>query len=147
MIPRFIQAVINDKPPTVHGDGEQSRDFTFIGDLVNGIYKACHAERAAGEIINLACGRRISLNDLLDSLSELTKREINPVHTESRPGDVRDSLADISKARDVLGYEPQVSMADALAQTYYWYEAAIKNNGNSLSSDTINESKNVESII
>jgi UDP-glucose 4-epimerase len=134
VIPRFIDAVLDGRRPIIYGDGEQSRDFTFIEDLVNGVFKACHAEGAAGEVFNVACGRRISLNNLIDYLRELSNREITPEYTEARAGDVRDSLADVSRAKEILGFSPSVSMVDGLAKTYNWYEGeklhAMSTNGN-----------------
>ncbi|MFQ5636889.1 MAG: SDR family oxidoreductase [bacterium] len=130
VIPRFIEAVLHDRPPIVHGDGEQSRDFTFIEDLLEGIYKACHAEAAVGEVINMACGRRISLNDLLDMLRDLSGKTITPEHTPPRAGDVRDSIADITKAKNLLGYQPGYSMLDGLTKTFQWYQSQMPKNGN-----------------
>lgn len=129
VIPRFIQAVLNGQRPVVYGDGEQSRDFTYIADLVEGIYRACHAEGAAGEVFNVACGRQVSLNQLLDLLRELTGQEILAEYTDPRPGDVRHSIADIEKARRILGFSPQFSMAEGLVRTFQWYEAQARNNG------------------
>ncbi|MCG8607911.1 SDR family oxidoreductase [bacterium] len=133
VIPRFIDAVLEGRRPIIYGDGEQTRDFTFIEDLVNGVFKACHAEGAAGEVFNVACGRRISLNNLIDYLRELTNREITPEYTDPRAGDVRDSLADVTRAKEILEYAPSVSMIDGLAKTYSWYEGeklqAMSSNG------------------
>ncbi len=129
VIPRFIQAVLEGRPPTVYGDGEQSRDFTFIADLVDGIYRACQAAAAAGEVMNVACGRRTSLNQLLDLLRALTNKKIAAHYTDPRPGDVRHSMADIEKAKAILDFEPRFSIAEGLAETYRWYESQMRNNG------------------
>ncbi|MFQ5605367.1 MAG: SDR family oxidoreductase [bacterium] len=147
VIPRFITAVLHDHPPIVFGDGEQSRDFTYVDDLVNAIFKACLAERAPGMVMNVACGRRISLNNLIDLLREITKKDIHPDYTDPRPGDVRDSIADITRARELLGYEPKVSMAEGLAKTYHWYETSCKSNGNVHNSKNLNKSKKIETIV
>ncbi|NIR49001.1 SDR family oxidoreductase [candidate division KSB1 bacterium] len=144
VIPRFIQAVLSDRPPTVYGDGKQSRDFTFVEDLVNGIYKACHSKSAAGEVINVACGRRISLNHLLDLLRDISNKRITPEYTSPRPGDVRDSIAAIEKARNLLGYEPRFTMAEGLGKTYRWYESQMKKNGHSVDSSLPEESTSVQ---
>jgi len=88
---------------------------------VNAVFKAFHAERAAGEVLNIACGRRISLNYLIELLRELTNRDIKPEYTDPRPGDVRDSLADITRAKELLDYRSAVSMSEGLARTYDWY--------------------------
>jgi len=129
VIPRFIQAVLNGQRPVVYGDGEQSRDFTYIDDLVEGIYRACQVDDAAGQVFNVACGRQVSLNQLLDLLRELTGQEIPAEYTDPRPGDVRHSIADIEKARRILGFSPQFSMAEGLMRTFQWYEAQARNNG------------------
>ncbi len=147
VIPRFIEAVLHDQRPVIHGDGEQTRDFTYVEDLVVAIYRACHAEGAAGDVINVACGRRISLNQLLDSLRDLSKKKIVPEHTAPRPGDVRDSIADIRKAREILGYDPKFSMAEGLARTYKWYEAQALNNGRSGNDQLIQKSKHVGAAV
>jgi UDP-glucose 4-epimerase len=147
VIPRFIDAVLHDKHPVVHGDGEQTRDFTYVEDLVVAIHRACHAEGAAGAVINVACGRRTSLNQLLDSLRELSKKKIVPEHTAPRVGDVRDSLADIAKARDILGFDPKYSLGEGLARTYKWYEEQALNNGRSAKNEIIQESKHVGAAI
>jgi nucleoside-diphosphate-sugar epimerase len=123
VIPRFIEAVLHDKQPTVYGDGEQTRDFTYVDDLVAGIYAACHAQRAAGEILNVACERRTSLNQLLKLLQEVSGKTIRPAYTAPRAGDVRDSLADIAKAKDILGFAPKFSVAEGLAITFKWYQS------------------------
>lgn len=126
VIPKFIEAVLHDRRPTVYGDGEQTRDFTYVDDLIDAIYKCCHAP-AAGEILNVACERRTSLNQLLKLLHELSGKAIQPEYTAPRPGDVRDSLADITKAKKILDYEPRFSMAEGLALTYRWYEKQLQN--------------------
>lgn len=129
VIPKFITAVLSGKKPIVYGDGEQSRDFTFIEDLVQGIYKACHADRAPGQVLNVACGRRTSLNQLLEYLQELSGSEVNAEYTAPRAGDVRDSFASIDRARELLGYEPRFSMAQGLEKTFSWYRELAEKKG------------------
>lgn len=138
VIPKFIQAVLNGHPPVVYGDGEQSRDFTFIDNVVEGIYRACHAEKVAGEVINLACGDRTSLNELLDNLRVITGHEIIAEYTDPRPGDVRHSHADISKARALLKFEPSVPVLEGLARTFKWYEVQNNRNHHEVVKDTAN---------
>ena len=99
VIPMFITAFLDGERPTIHGDGEQSRDFTYIDNVVEATLLAAQADGVAGETFNVACGDRISLNALIAELRELTGKEIEPIYTDPRPGDVRHSLADISKAR------------------------------------------------
>lgn len=122
VIPNFITAVLEDRPPIIHGDGEQSRDFTYIDNAVSANLLAADAEGAVGEVFNVACGQRVSLNDIVDRLAKLMGREIEPVNTDPRPGDVPHSLADISKAQRVLGYEPTVNFDDGLQRTFLDYE-------------------------
>lgn len=144
VIPRFIDAVLDNRRPIIYGDGEQTRDFTYIEDLVGGIFKACHADGAAGEVFNLACGRRISLNNLIEYLRELTNKDIIPEYTEPRAGDVKDSLADVSKAEEILDFSPSVPMVDALAKTYTWYEAQRTANGHAVMNGSSPEHDNVK---
>jgi UDP-glucose 4-epimerase len=122
VIPNFIVAALEGGRPLVHGDGEQSRDFTYVDNAVEANLLAASAEGAAGEAFNIACGERTSLNDIIARLSTLSGREIESVNTDSRPGDVRHSLADISKAREVLGYEPAVDFEEGLRRTYAEFE-------------------------
>src|SRR5437660_7287564 len=103
VISLFATALLEGRQPTIFGDGEQTRDFTYVANVVNGVLRACDAPRAAGEVINVAVGRRISLNELLLVMKSLVGSRIEPIYGEPRPGDVRDSLADITKARDLLG--------------------------------------------
>ncbi len=117
VVPRFISALLEGRPPTVHGDGEQSRDFTYIDNTVTANVLAGSAPGVAGQVFNVACGDRISLNALLQELRTIIGSEVQAIHEESRPGDVKHSLADISSARDALGYQPSISLNEALART------------------------------
>lgn len=116
VIPRFVTAVLGGERPTIHGDGEQSRDFTYVDNAVDANLCAARAEGVAGEAFNIACGERISLNAVLAELGRQTGREVEADHTEGRPGDVPHSLADISKAREGLGYEPAIDVQEGLAR-------------------------------
>lgn len=122
VIPNFITAALEDRQPIVHGDGEQSRDFTFVDNAVDANLLAASAAGAAGEAFNIACGERISLNEIIARLSTLSGKEIEPVNVDPRPGDVRHSLADISKAREILGYEPAIDFDEGLRRTYSEFE-------------------------
>ncbi len=126
VIPLFMTAMIDDRRPTIYGNGQQSRDFTYIENVVHGNLLACTAPRelAAGQVINLACGDRISLLELLSGLNKLLGKSIEPVLAEARPGDVMHSRADITKARQLLGFEPVVSFQEGLARTLAWYQGA-----------------------
>ncbi len=125
VVPRFITALLENRSPTVHGDGEQSRDFTYIDNTVAANILAAAASDVAGETFNVACGERISLNQLLDELRAVTGSDAEAVHVESRPGDVRHSLADITRARESLGYEPAISLREALERTVEHLRATV----------------------
>lgn len=120
VISLFISAIIEGRAPTIFGDGEQTRDFTYVSNVVDGVLRACEA-KANGEVINVATGLRISLNQLFEMLRDLTKSSVTLVYAAPRAGDVRDSQADITRARAILGYEPSVSFADGLRRTLEWY--------------------------
>jgi nucleoside-diphosphate-sugar epimerase len=126
VIPNFVTAVLEGRPPIVHGDGEQSRDFTYIDNAVDSNLRAAGADGVAGEVFNVACGERVSLNEILTRLSEIAGREIESVNVDSRPGDVRHSHADVSKAAELLGYTPMVDFEDGLRRTFEHYEAASR---------------------
>jgi UDP-glucose 4-epimerase len=123
VIPLFVDALLRGVPPQVHGDGRQSRDFTFVADAVAANLRAAEApaDRCAGRAYNIARGRPASLLELLDLLSDELGVSVTPVHTDPRPGDVRHSHADISAARRDLGYAPAVSFREGLARTLAWF--------------------------
>ena len=121
VIARFITALIRGARPTIYGDGEQPRDFTYIDNVVTGVLAACKAPRVCGTVMNLATGDRVSLNMLLDRLCAIVGVDIKPVCEPARPGDVRDSLADCTLARKLLGYTPSVSLDEGLRRTVEWY--------------------------
>ena len=114
VIPKFINAIKNDGRPVVYGDGMQTRDFVFVEDVVRANVLACDAPKAAGRIFNIATGEGTSLNQFLDTLRTITGRVIEPIYTDPRRGDIRDSVADISQANNILGYEPHVKMEKGL---------------------------------
>ena len=118
VIPRFITALLEERSPIVFGDGEQTRDFTFVDNTVEGTIRAATADGVSGEVFNLACGQGTSLNRLLEHLDELSGRQVEAVHTDPQPGDIPRSLADISRARQALGYEPAVDIREGLRQTF-----------------------------
>lgn len=124
VISLFIEALAQGRSPLVHGDGLQSRDFTFVGDVVRGVLAACDAPGLSGEVLNVAAGGRATLLDLLSTLQRILGTNVQPTFDTARPGDVRHSQADISKARDLLGYEPVVGFAEGLRQTVEWYQSA-----------------------
>jgi UDP-glucose 4-epimerase len=119
---RFMLAVLEGQIPVVYGDGEQSRDFTFIANVVDETLRACEAQGASGMVFNGGTGARITLNQVLQQLRQITGAEINAQYDPPRNGDIRDSQADISLARKVLGYEPKVNFEEGLRQTWAWYK-------------------------
>ena len=122
VIPLFMQALKDEKPPTIHSDGEQTRDFTYIENAVQANIKAFFApDEAINEVFNVAYGERISLNTLWEDLKNISKEDIKANYGPTRKGDVRDSLADISKAKDLLAYNPEFSVRDGLEVTWEWF--------------------------
>lgn len=122
VIPLFINAITNNTAPTINGDGEQTRDFTFVENAIQANVKAMFAgEDANNQVFNIACAERISLNILWDELQKVSKKTIAPKYGNPRIGDVRDSLADISKANNLLDYQPQVSVREGIGKTYNWF--------------------------
>jgi nucleoside-diphosphate-sugar epimerase len=124
VISLFVKALSEDRAPLVHGDGHQTRDFTYVGDVVDGVLRCCEAPKVAGEVINVAVGGRVSLLELIQSLQIILKKNIAPVFGPTREGDVRDSQADILKARTLLGFEPKVSFEDGLRRTVEWFQSS-----------------------
>jgi nucleoside-diphosphate-sugar epimerase len=122
VISLFIEALASGNAPHVHGDGRQTRDFTFVGDVVTGVLAACHSPEASGEIINVAAGGRISLLELIRTLQVILKTDLEPLLGPVREGDIRDSQADIAKARKLLGFSPVVPFDEGLRQTVAWFQ-------------------------
>jgi nucleoside-diphosphate-sugar epimerase len=120
VISLFSTALLDGRTPVIYGDGEQTRDFTYVANVVDGVLRACDAPKAAGHVINVATGGRISLNELLRTMNRLLGTNVSPTHDAPRPGDVRDSQADISKARSLLGYTPSVGLEEGLRSTLEW---------------------------
>jgi UDP-glucose 4-epimerase len=117
VVPKFITALLAGRPPTVHGDGEQTRDFTYVDNVVEANLLAADAEGIAGRTYNVATGRRVSLNELVERLKALTGSELEATHSPPRAGDVRDSLADVTRAERELGYRPEVDFEEGLKRT------------------------------
>ena len=120
VISLFATALIEGRQPTIFGDGEQTRDFTYVANVVDGVLRACEAPNAAGEAINVACGTRISLNELLRVMNTVVGTDLRAIYKETRAGDVKDSQADITKAKTLLGYTPLVGLEDGLRHTLEW---------------------------
>ncbi len=124
VIPKFIDLFSQGEPPVIHGDGEQTRDFTYVENVVQANRKAALAssDDVAGEIFNVGCGERVTINRLARGLKSVTGANVDPVHGDPRPGDVRHSQADISKAESAFGYEPIVTLKEGLRRTVAWFE-------------------------
>jgi len=123
VIPLFIKAMLAGESPTVHGDGTQSRDFTFIANNLQANLLATQAPDVGGQVFNIACGQRYSLLDLIERLNQALGTSIEPAFGPQRAGDVKHSLADIAKAQDLLGYNVDVDFEEGLARTIDWYRA------------------------
>ena len=121
VIPNFVKALESGGQPTIHGDGEQSRDFTFIDNVIKANISASTAPKVAGQVINIACGSRITINQLAQKIANLLGKELKPNYVDSRTGDVKHSLADISKAQSLLDYRDLVDVDSGLAQTVAWF--------------------------
>jgi len=122
VIPRFITAMLNDTRPEIYGDGLQTRDFSYVENVVDANILACKSENVTGGVFNIACGKRINLNDLADILNKILNKNIKPIYAEPRQGDVKHSLADISRAREILGYEPKYDLEKGLRETVGWFK-------------------------
>lgn len=125
VIPLFVKALLENKSPVINGDGSHSRDFTFVDNAVGANIAAMFTDnqKAANQVYNIACGHQTSLSELFDGLRKLAGSNLQPIHGPERAGDVKHSLADISKARTLLGYEPVVSVKDGLQATFEWYKS------------------------
>lgn len=121
VIPKFIAAMKRGERPVIYGDGKQSRDFTYVANVVEVNFLACEADNVSGEILNVACGERFTVLNLVDKLNKVIRRDISPKFQKERKGDVRHSLADITKADKMLGFRPHIDFCKGLrmAVTYY----------------------------
>jgi nucleoside-diphosphate-sugar epimerase len=122
VISLFATALIEGRQPTIFGDGEQTRDFTYVANVVDGVLRACEATGASGRVINVATGSSISLNALFEAMRRLIGATVKPEYAEPRAGDVRDSLADLRLAKEILGYKPIVPFEEGLRRTVEWYK-------------------------
>ncbi len=122
VISLFIKALSEKTRPVIYGDGEQTRDFTFVTNVVDGVLRAAETPGVGGEVFNVATNGRVSLNELLATLKKIFESDVEPIYMEARQGDVRDSQADISKAEKLLGYTPTVGLEEGLRQTVDWYK-------------------------
>jgi len=123
VIPLFIKAVLNNEPPVINGDGEHSRDFTFVGNAVDANVRALTVvnPEAVNQVYNIAFGERTTLNEVFESIKEVAGSDLAPLYGPERKGDVKHSLADISKAKNLLGYQPATSVREGLKTAFEWY--------------------------
>lgn len=123
VVPRFIASALQGEQPTIYGDGEQTRDFVYVANVVHANLLAARAPaaRVAGQVFNVGCGQSVTVNELWDRIREVAGVPVLPKYTEGRPGEVRNSLASIDKARELVGYEPVVDFAEGLRRTIMYY--------------------------
>jgi UDP-N-acetylglucosamine 4-epimerase len=124
VLAKFCTAFLEGTQPVVFGDGEQTRDFTFVENAVQANLLAFEAPNVSGKIFNVGTGGRTSLNDVLRALGKITGKTLEAKYDPARDGDIRDSQADISQAREYLGYDPQVAFEEGLTRTFEWYRSA-----------------------
>ena len=120
-IPAFVTAILQDRSPTVYGDGEQSRDFTYIDNVVHANLLAARAKETHGEVINVACGEAITVNAIIRVINELLGKDVKPIYAPARAGDVKHSLADITAAGELIGFKPVVLFQEGLEKSIDWY--------------------------
>ncbi len=125
VIPKFITCILKNDPPPIHGDGSQTRDFTYIDNVVDGNLLACQKEGIGGEIFNLACGQSCSVLDLVKFINDILGKDVQPIFTPPRPGDVKHTLADTTKLKDVMGFSCRVDLMEGLRRTVDWFKANI----------------------
>lgn len=126
VLARFMLAALEGKQPVIFGDGEQSRDFTYVDNVVDQTLRACEAKGASGKLFNGGTGARITLNEVVAMLAKITGKKIEARHEAPRTGDIRDSQADVSLAREILGYKPHVAFEEGLRRTWDWYRASYR---------------------
>jgi UDP-N-acetylglucosamine 4-epimerase len=122
VIPLFITKIIQGERPVIFGDGEQSRDFTYVANIVAANRLAIEAPETSGEIINVACGDKTTVNQLYETIKKILQKDLAPIFEDPRPGDIRHSFADIAKARELLKYKPKISLTGGLQETIRWYQ-------------------------
>jgi nucleoside-diphosphate-sugar epimerase len=123
VVPIFVTALLEGRSPVIYGDGEQSRDFTYVDNVVDANMLAAEVEGCSGEVMNAACGSTVTVNELYRRLSKLAGASVDPVYADPRPGDVRHSFADIAKVRNLLGFDPSIDLEEGLVRTLDWFRA------------------------
>ncbi|MCG8403558.1 MAG: SDR family oxidoreductase [Phycisphaerales bacterium] len=125
-IPAFVTSILKDEPPTIYGDGEQTRDFTYIDNAIEANLLAAEAADVRGETVNIACGERITVNEIISRINAILGKNVKPNHVNPRPGDIKHSWADIGLANSLIGYRPVVYFDDGLRRTIEWYSKATE---------------------
>lgn len=120
-IPAFVTAIIGDRPPTVYGDGEQTRDFTYIENVIKANLAAARATKTHGEVLNIACGEPVTVNAIIREINTILGKDVRPEYVAQRPGDIKHSWADISLAAEKIGFAPAIPLAEGLRRTIVWY--------------------------
>jgi UDP-glucose 4-epimerase len=121
VVPRFVNSILRGRAPTIYGDGKQSRDFTYVDNVVDANLYACTAPKAPGEVVNIACGSRVTISGLANFINSIVGKEISCKFEKPRMGDIRHSLADVTKARELLGYRPRIGIEEGLRLTVEWF--------------------------
>jgi nucleoside-diphosphate-sugar epimerase len=120
-IPAFVTAILRDRPPTIYGDGEQTRDFTYVDNVVQANLLAARAKETHGEVVNIACGEAVTVNAIIGMINRLLGKNVKPIYAPSRPGDVKHSLADITAAKKLIGFQPVLLFREGLEKSIDWY--------------------------
>ncbi len=120
-IPAFVTAILRDQPPTIYGDGEQSRDFTYVDNVVQANLLAARAKETHGEVVNIACGEAVTVNAIIGMINRLLGKNVKPIYAPARPGDVKHSLADITAAGKLIGFKPVLLFREGLEKSIDWY--------------------------
>jgi len=120
-IPAFVTAILRDQSPTIYGDGEQSRDFTYVDNVVQANLLAARAQETHGEVVNIACGEAVTVNAIIGMINRLLGKKVKPIYAPARAGDVKHSLADITAARKLIGFQPVVLFREGLEKSIDWY--------------------------
>ena len=120
-IPAFVTAILKDEPPTIYGDGQQSRDFTYVDNVVQANLLAARAKQTKGEVINIACGLAVTVNEIIAMINDTVGKNVKPNYTDPRPGDVKHSLANITLAEQIIGFKPVVTFSEGLQKAIDWY--------------------------
>jgi UDP-glucose 4-epimerase len=122
VIPKFVTAMLRGEQPVIYGDGQQSRDFSHVTNVVQANLLAATAPDVRGQVFNIACGQGYNLLELVAAINRILGTDITPIHTAPRVGDVKHSLADIAKAREMLGYQVEIEFKEGLRRLIAWYE-------------------------